>query len=31
LLVDYAPDCMVIVPGDMKLPAMALLPLPYRR
>jgi cytidine deaminase len=31
LLVDYAPDCMVIVPGDMKLPASALLPLPYRR
>ncbi len=31
LLVDHAPDCMVIVPGGMKLPVAALLPLPYRR
>ncbi len=31
LLADYAPDCMVIVPGDMKVPVTALLPLPYRR
>lgn len=31
LLVDYAPDCFVIVPGGMKLPIAALLPLPYRR
>jgi len=31
LLVDYAPDCVVIVPGEMKVPVAALLPLPYRR
>lgn len=31
LFVDHAPDCYVIVPGNMKVPVMALLPLPYRR
>ncbi len=34
MVVDYAPDAMVIVPdrdGALKLPARALLPLPYRR
>lgn len=31
LLVDHAPDCVVILPGEMKLPVSALLPLPYRR
>ncbi len=34
LIVDYHPDAMVIVPGPLaplKLPARALLPLPYRR
>lgn len=31
LLVDYAPDCLVIVPGNMKLPVAALLTMPYRR
>lgn len=31
LLADYAPDCLVIVPGKIKLPVFALLPLPYRR
>lgn len=34
LIVDYDPDALVIVPGPLaplKLPARALLPLPYRR
>ena len=34
LLMDYAPDAMVIVPGPAgpeKRPARAMLPLPYRR
>jgi len=34
MVVDYAPEAMVIVPGAaglIKLPARALLPLPYRR
>jgi cytidine deaminase len=31
LLIDHAPGCHVIVPGEMKLPIAALLPLPYRR
>ena len=31
LLVDHAPHCDVIVPGGIKLPIAALLPLPYRR
>lgn len=34
LIVDYDPDTLVIVPGPLaplKLPARALLPLPYRR
>jgi hypothetical protein len=34
MMVDYAPDALVIVPGAdglLKLPARALLPLPYRR
>jgi cytidine deaminase len=34
MMVDYAPDALVIVPGGdglLKLPARALLPLPYRR
>jgi cytidine deaminase len=31
LLVDYAPDCEVIVTDTGKLPISALLPIPYRR
>ncbi len=31
LLADYAPECLVIVPGKVKLTVLALLPLPYRR
>lgn len=31
LLVDYAPECFVIVPGSVKVPVSALLPIPYRR
>jgi cytidine deaminase len=34
MLVDYAPEALVIMPmpdGPLKLPARALLPLPYRR
>lgn len=34
MIVDYAPDALVIVPGPqgaLKLPIRALLPLPYRR
>lgn len=31
LLIDHAPACMVIVPGGIKLPVAALLPMPYRR
>ena len=34
LIVDYDPDALVIVPGPLaplKMPARALLPLPYRR
>ena len=31
LLVDHAPECWVIVPGGVKLPISALLPLPYQR
>ena len=34
MVVDYAPDALVIMPGadgPLKLPARALLPLPYRR
>ncbi len=31
MIVDYAPDALVIVPGGLKLPVRALLPLPYQR
>jgi cytidine deaminase len=31
LLMDHAPDCQVILPGPLKVPARALLTLPYRR
>ena len=31
LLMDHAPDCWVIVPGPLRVPARDLLPLPYRR
>jgi cytidine deaminase len=31
LITDYAPDAFVIVPGPLKLPVRALLPVPYRR
>ncbi len=31
LLLDYAPDAKVILPGGGKLPVRALLPMPYRR
>lgn len=31
LLMDHAPECWVIVPGNLRMPARALLPLPYRR
>jgi cytidine deaminase len=31
LLADYAPGCLVIVPGKVKFPVTAMLPLPYRR
>jgi hypothetical protein len=34
MVVDYDPDALVIIPGasgPVKLPARALLPLPYRR
>ncbi len=31
MLTDHAPDCLVILPGDVKLPVRALLPLPYQR
>lgn len=31
LVIDYAPDAFVIMPGGLKWPARALLPLPYRR
>jgi cytidine deaminase len=31
LLMDYAPDALVILPGRMKRPVGALLPVPYRR
>jgi cytidine deaminase len=31
LLMDYAPDCMVIVSATTKVAAASLLPLPYRR
>ncbi len=31
LLADHAPDAQVIVPGPLRMPARALLPLPYRR
>ena len=31
MIFDYAPDAFVIVPGPVKLPVRALLPVPYRR
>ena len=31
LLIDHAPDCMVILPGGIKRAVRELLPLPYRR
>ncbi len=31
LLADYAPHCLVIVPGALKMSVARLLPLPYRR
>jgi cytidine deaminase len=31
MITDYAPDAQVIVPGGIKLPVRALLPLPYQR
>ena len=31
MIVDYAPDALVILPGAMKLPIRTLLPVPYRR
>ena len=31
MITDYAPDAFIIVPGPLKLPVRALLPLPYRR
>ena len=31
MIVDYAPDAFVIVPGPVKLPVRSLLPVPYRR
>ena len=31
MMMDYAPDALVIMPGPMKLPVRALLALPYRR
>ncbi len=31
LLMDYAPDALVILPGPLKFPVRALLPVPYRR
>lgn len=31
LLMDHAPDCLVIVPGSISVPVRSLLPLPYRR
>ena len=31
LFLDYSPEALVILPGLVKLPVRALLPLPYRR
>jgi cytidine deaminase len=31
MIFDYAPDALVIVPGPVKLPVRALLPVPYQR
>jgi cytidine deaminase len=31
MIFDYAPEAFVIVPGPVKLPVRALLPVPYRR
>lgn len=31
LLMDYAPDCTVIVPGPLCVPVRDLLPMPFRR
>ncbi len=31
LLMDHAPEAWVIVPGPLRMPVRALLPLPYRR
>ena len=31
MIFDFAPDACIIVPGPVKLPVRALLPLPYRR
>jgi len=31
LILDYSPDALVILPGKIKRPVSALLPVPYRR